>query len=349
MVVQLVLAVGVVALAAMVLYVGAGGATSVAGSIGSTLGGFVAGITATPTPVPTETPIDQPPSIESPTEPYTNQSSVDLVVTVPPELAGDPDRRIRVYLALEDQAPSPIQDSPLSPLPRTVIPVELTDGINDFTVSLVGPDGESELSPVIRYVLDTKKPGIKLSAPRPGATINRKTVDVEGRSQGRSTLFARNATTGDSIVGTADVDGGFSLRLPIAAGTNQIVITATDPAGNVNKTELEVTRGSGRLRASLSASLYSIKRSALPEPITLTVSVDDPDGRPVVGATVTFTLSIPGIKTVTGEATTGKNGRAVFKTTIPKGASTGSGSAGAFVRTSEFGKTTDETTITIRK
>jgi hypothetical protein len=135
----------------------------------------------------------------------------------------------------------------------------------------------------------------------------------------------------------------------LRVGGNAVSVTATDPAGNVNKTELEVTRGSGRLRASLSASLYSIKRSALPEPITLTVSVDDPDGRPVVGATVTFTLSIPGIKTVTGEATTGKNGRAVFKTTIPKGASTGSGSAGAFVRTSEFGKTTDETTITIRK
>ena len=44
-------------------------------------------------------------------------------------------------------------------------------------------------------------------------------------------------------------------RRPIAMGDNRIVVTATDPAGNVGTTELSVTRGSGKLRASLGSSI----------------------------------------------------------------------------------------------
>lgn len=343
------LVVAVVALAGGVLYVGAGGFTTVAGAVGSTLTGFVENVTATPTPAPTEVPVSEVPSIASPTEPYTNQDQVDLLVTVPSDVAGDPDYRIRVYLALEGVPSTPIEDRPLAPTPQTVIPVALTPGINDFSVSLIGPGGESERSADVRYVLDTKEPGIRLASPRDGATINRKAVDLEGRTQGRSTLMARNQTTGDSIVGTADPDGRFALRLPIAMGANRIVIAATDPAGNGNELKLGVTRGSGKLRASLGASSYSISRGSLPEPIRLYVTVDDPDGKPLAGARVTFTLSIPGIKTVTGDAVTDSNGQAEFQTTIPKGADRGAGTAGVFVRTSEFGTTTDETPITIRK
>ena len=346
---RLVLVVAVGALAAGVLYIGAGGFTTVAGAVGSTLTGFVQNVTATPLPSATIAPKTRAPSIVAPAEPYTNQESVDLVVTVPSDVVGSPDYRLRIYVALEGQASTPFQETPLAASPQTIIPVQLTAGINDFSVTLVGPGGESEPSAVVRFVLDTKKPAIKLTAPRNGAIINRKSVDLEGRSQGRSTLIARNQTTGDSIVGTADADGQFVLKLPIDMGLNQITITATDPAGNVSEAKVKVTRGSGKLRASLSASTYSIKRSALPEPIRLTVTVDDPDGKPLKGGRVTFTLSIPGIKTVTGEATTDANGRAIFQTTIPKGADPGGGTATALVRTDSFGKTSDLTVITIRK
>jgi hypothetical protein len=64
---------------------------------------------------------------------------------------------------------------------------------------------------------------------------------------------------------------------------------------------------------------------------------------------VTFTLSIPGIPTVTGEATTNSNGRAAFETTIPKGADRGAGSAAILVKTDDFGSTSDNTVITITK
>jgi hypothetical protein len=87
----------------------------------------------------------------------------------------------------------------------------------------------------------------------------------------------------------------------------------------------------------------------LPQTIKLTVLVDDPDGKPLVGARITFTLAIPGVRPVTSSATSDENGHATFETTIPKGADRGAGSGAVLVQTDEFGKTTDETPITIKK
>ncbi len=329
--------------------IGAGSLSTVAATIGDTMTGFINGVTSTPSPTPAAVTVAEAPSIESPTEPYTNEPEVDLVVTVPADLAGNPDYVVRVYLALKDQASAPIDERPLAPTARMIIPVALTDGINDFSVTLVGPAGESESSPLARWILDTNPPGIKLTSPRDGAVINRKAVTLEGRSQARTTVIARNQKTGDSITGTAAADGTFSLSLPISTGANTIRISATDPAGNGNELDITVSRGSGKLRASLSASSYSIRLRDLPTTIRLTVIVDDPDGVPLEGAEVTFTLSIPGIPTVTGNATTDASGVAQFETRIPKGAKTGGGSAAVLVQTDDFGKTADDTPITLKK
>jgi hypothetical protein len=346
---RLALAMGIVAVGAGVVYLGAGGLGSVAGAVGSTFSDFISGVTATPAPTPTPFVESAAPTIESPTEPYTNQESVDLVVTVPSDIAGDSAYRIRVYLALQDQAPAPIQDAPLAATTRTIVPVTLTKGVNDFSVTLVGPSGESEWSPVVRWILDVTKPSIRLSAPKDGAVINRKAVTLEGRTQGRSTLIIRNQATGDSVSGTAANDGTFALSLPITKGSNELRITATDPAGNVSQLGLVVTRGSGHLLAALSASDYSIARKDLPEAIQLTVLVDDPDGKPLAAARVTFTLTVPGIRPITADGITDANGRAVFKTTVPAGADRGPGSAAVLVDTDDFGRTTDETPIVVTK
>jgi hypothetical protein len=345
----LALVAGILAVAVLVLYVGAGGLGTIAGAVGDTVTSFVRGVTSAPSPEPTPVRVPDAPTIESPTEPYTNQAQVDLVVTVPSELAGSPDYVVRVYLALKDQAPAPIDEKPLAPTARMIIPVSLSDGINDFSVTIVGPAGESESSPLARWIYDTNPPGIKLNSPKDGAIINRKSVTLVGRSQARTTLIARNTKTGDSIGGTAAADGTFSLTLPITTGSNRLRISATDPAGNTSELEMSVSRGSGRLRASLSSSNYSIRIRDLPTTLRLTVIVDDPDGLPLEGATVTFTLSIPGIKTVTGQAVTDSEGQAAFETKVPAGAKAGGGTAGVLVQTEEFGRTTDETPITVRK
>ena len=144
--------------------------------------------------------------------------------------------------------------------------------------------------------------------PRTARSSTARRSSSRAGSQGRTTLIAHNRETGDKITGTAANDGTFALSLPITKGSNPITISATDPAGNVNDAELTVTRGSGRLRASVSLSTYSISRTALPATILLTVTVDDPDGKPVQGARVTFTLDVPGIKIVKGDTRTDATG-----------------------------------------
>jgi glucodextranase-like protein len=340
----------VFALGLGVIYLGVGGLGVVVGGIGSTLGGFVSGVTSTPSPRPTIASITDPPSLQQPSEPYTSEPTVDLVVTVPAGVGGNQSYKIRVYLALPDQAPTAIQDASVSAAARTVIPgVELTDGVNDFTVTIVGPAGESEPSLVVRYVLDVAPPKITITSPKANAIVNGKAVSIKGKTQARTTLLARNQDNGSSIAGTAESDGTFNLSLALSPGVNNIAITGTDPAGNVTETSLSLRRGSGELAVALGASIHQIKRSRLPEPVTLTATVTDPDGNPLAGADVTFTLSIPGVGPITRDTKTEPNGKASFRTTVPKGADLGQGSATVLVSSSEFGSTQDNTVISIVK
>jgi len=349
MIARIALLAGVVALGLGVIYVGVGGLGFVVKGIGSTVGGFVEGVTATPSPRASVAEVSDSPSLASPVEPYTSESTVDLVVTVPASLVGDLDHRIRVYLTLPDQNPAAIAEAQLADAPKTIIPVELTDGINDFTVSIVGPGGESDRSLPVRYVFDDEPPKVTITSPKNNATVNSSAVQIKGKTQARTTLLASNAANGSRIAGTAEADGTFSLSLALAAGTNKITIAATDPAGNQSEASLSVKRGTGKLTVTLAASDYSIKRSQLPEPVTLTATLTDPDGKALAGADVTFTLSMPGIPTVTVDAKTSAQGKATFKTTVPKGADIGQGSATVLVSSEQFGSTEDFTVISIVK
>jgi hypothetical protein len=304
-------------------------------------------VTSTPSPRPVVQVVSDPPSLEQPGEPYTSEPTADLVVTVPAGLAGSADHRIKVYLALPEQDPTPIQESPIAAATKTIIPVQLEKGINDFLVAIVGPGGESEKSAPARFVYDAVPPKITVTSPKNNATVNGKAVTIKGKTQARTTLLARNDASGSSIAGTAGADGTFALSLALSPGVNTIVITGTDPAGNVSEVDLNVKRGAGRLTAKLTASDYQIKRSRLPEPVTLSATVTDPDGQPLADADVTFTLSMPGIPTVTIDGKTSADGKATFSTTIPKGADLGQGSATVLVTSKDFGSTEDYTVISI--
>jgi hypothetical protein len=74
---------------------------------------------------------------------------------------------------------------------QTVIPVELTKGINDFTVTIVGPGGESDPSLVVRYVLDQAPAKITIYSPEEGAVVNGTVVEISGKTQARSSLIAQ--------------------------------------------------------------------------------------------------------------------------------------------------------------
>jgi hypothetical protein len=121
------------------------------------------------------------------------------------------------------------------------------------------------------------------------------------------------------------------------------------PSRSACRSKLSVQRGTGKLTVVLTASTYKIKRSKLPEPITLFATVTDPDGLSLPEANVTFTLAMPGIPVITIDAVTDPDGKASFTTPIPKGATVGQGSAAVLVTTNDFGSIEDFTVISIVK
>jgi len=274
---------------------------------------------------------------------------VSLQITVPASMVGESDGRVRIYLALEGQAPAPITEAPVGATTQLLVTVELTQGRNDFTATTISSGGESEASPVVTYILDQDAPTISITSPKSGSAVSGSTVKLEGKVQARSRLVARNESNGSSTTGSAGDDQKFSLTLSLQSGTNKILITATDPAGNVGELSMSVVRGSGRLSATLAASSYRISVGSLPTSIQLVATVTDPAGNPLSGASVTFSLTLPKIPAITFEATTGADGRAVFTTTIPQGVDPGSGLASILIMAEGQGQTTAQVAITVVK
>src|SRR6185369_5223773 len=275
---QLLAGVAVVALGIGVLLIANGGLGKAAAAVGSAFNGFVADLTKTPAPSAPDPTVSDPPSLEAPDEPYTNQPTVDLVGTVPAAVVGQADSRIRIYVALGKGNPGVKIEVAVGASQHFLVPgLSLSPGANTFTATIIGPtDLESEASAAVTYILDTTKPKIRISSPKANAIVNAKSVQVVGQTQGRSTLSLRNLTTNATVAGAADAAGAFAIAVPITTGSNKIQISATDPAGNVNVMTVEVRRGTGRLTANVTASFYQVRLSKLPEQVQLYVVVTDP-------------------------------------------------------------------------
>jgi hypothetical protein len=345
------LALAVVALGAVVLFAGQGGLTTVAAGIASAFTGFVDKVTATPSPSPSPVIALTAPTLDAPDEPYTNQDAVDITGSIPLQFVGQDGLVVRLYVTPKDGDRSYVAEQPVAERASFVFAgIELVEGSQLFSATLAAAEGsESDDSTPVTFVLDKSKPKITITSPKSNAIVNGTTTTIKGKTQGRSTIIARNARNGATASVTAAPDGAFEFRIAIGNGSNSVTISATDPAGNENEAKLTIRKGSGKLSATLRANRYQFARKSLPEPITLTVSVTDPDGRAVKGADVTFTLSVPGIETIVADGTTDSNGRASFKSTIPKGAATGSGTIAALVDAGELGNVTARTAITITR
>ena len=341
------LAVAVAALGVVVFAAATGGIGALATILSRSFSHFFDGIMATPSPSPTAVIVSDSPLIKPPTEPYTNHATIDLDLTLPSDLVGDPNAKIRMYLALEGQSAAAIDERPVGATPRMIFPVELTPGRNDFSATIIDGDTESEPSPIVTFILDTDAPPITITSPKNGSTVNADTVTLKGSTQGRSSIGARNDANGISVVGTAESDGTFAVTLPLEPGPNSIKIAITDPAGNRAEVAFTAVRGSGTLTATLSSSAYRISAAGLPATIQLAVLVVNPDGQPLDGASVTFSLTVPGIPPITFDTTTGGDGRAAFSTTLPQSVTPGAGNATVLITTTSFGTTSDQVGITI--
>jgi hypothetical protein len=341
---------GIVVLGGVVLFAGIGVLGRAVAIVSTSFSEAISQVTNSPSPSPSEAIAPNAPALTLPGESYTNQATVDLSGTVPATFAGQEDVTIRIYRQLQDQGSEQLTEIPVGATPAFIVPgIELAKGRNDFTATIVGPGGESDPSQAITFILDTSKPKITVTKPAKDGVVNGKTVTIIGKTQARSSLVAKNLANNASVTGKAGDDGAFKLVLAVANGPNAIRITATDPAQNQAAVVLNVNRGGGKLRADLTLSRYQFYRKQLPTDVTLTIEVTDPDGHPLDGATVTFTLTPPGVGPITRTMTTDGAGRVRWRTAIPKGASAGRGNASALVHTKDYGNTTTQTFITINR
>ena len=349
LVLRTLLAVSVAVLAAGAFIAASGGIGPVLAALGGGFDNAFGKLTATLVPSQTFVPPTDSPRITSPEQQYTNTETVDLTVSVPVEVLGDPTARVRFYLALEGLEPAAVFDVPVGTTSRMIVPFDLTEGRNDISATLFRAEEESEHSPIVTYILDLTPPKITVSSPKNKSAIDAPQVRIKGTTQGNTTLVARNEANSTSITTAAGKDGTFDFVLQLGTGANVIVITGTDPAGNVGTKKLTVLQGSDDLGVRLSASTYRISVKNPPSSIQLVVVVTDPQGNPLEGATAFFTVQIPGLAPISNQLMTGPDGRAVFTTPLVGELGTGGGIGTVLVTSELYGQSTDRVTLTFVK
>ena len=194
-------------------------------------------------------------------------------------------------------------------------------GANDFTATLYGPGGRASRRG--RQPTSSTTPRRRSRSPRPAkdATVNGKTVTIVGKTQARSTLVARNEANDASVTGIAEDDGTFQLdpadrrRDRTGSGSPPPTRAGTRPRRSSTSAAAPASCAPTSPRRATSS-----RASGCPSNITLTVSRDRP-GRPSArGATVTFTLTAPGVPPITRTITTDGEGQRPLDHRRPEGA-----------------------------
>jgi Glucodextranase, domain B len=340
------LAVAVVVFGIVVLFNAPGVIGGFAGGISRAIGGVVDKLSQTAEPSATLLVLPPAPSLTVPTQPYTNQPTLDLTGTISNSIVGQTGYTIRIYRKVGTASPVKVSEIPVGSSPSFTVPaVALAAGSDAFTATVVSPAGESPPSIAVTYILDQAKPKIVITSPTKNAVVNGAAVTITGQTQAGSSVSARNEANGLTAVATADNVGAFSVIVALAGGVNGISVTATDPAGNVGAVVISVQRGTGQLTVRLTASAYHMTASRS-NTIAMTVVVLDPNGAPLSGATVTLTLSVPNQPAfVLPQKVTTANGTLVFKTTIAPTVA-GKGEIAVVVDTTDYGQVTAQVPIT---
>ena len=345
------LATSVVVMGGFIVWAGSGSVGPFLASVVRGFGGFVETVGSTvASQEPTEAPVvSDAPVIAVPEDPYTNAKTVDVTVTIPNSIAGESGYTLVLWVTLPDAAPVIIAQAPVGATSRQVLQdVALAKGRNDMQASIRGPGGESDLSAVASWTLDNVKPAVTILSPKNGQSISRSQATIKGKTQASSTVRLTNDVNGATSTVEAGSDGLWETGIAIGEGLNTITITITDLAGNVKTGTLELRRGSGKLRASLTGSAYRFKASSLPKRVTFTVIVTDPDGSRLAGATALFTVSVPGLgPIVSDQVRTDSAGTATFTTNIPRGATKGPGLATVWITTDDLGPVTDRQVLSV--
>ena len=304
----------------------------------------IAPATVAPSGVALDTPVLDAPARDG----YTNQATVSLSGSVPAAVVGKTGYKVRGYVIASDGTRSQVAEVDVGTTADFSTPaITLVEGTNTFAAALVTPSTEGQPSPEVIFILDTVPPKLSIGSPADGASQSGSSVVVSGKSDPGSTVTIRNKQSPGGGLSTKVVgqDGQFAITVGLVAGSNSILVTATDQAGNVSTAQLTVKRSFGQLAAHLSASPAKFGAKG-PTTLKLTTHATSSNGGPLAGAQVVFTVTVAGLgPIVSPQLTTDQTGTAAWKVTI-SGATPGIGQATVLVTTGSGDQALATTTLT---
>lgn len=115
--------------------------------------------------------------------------------------------------------------------------VTLENDENNFLAKAIDTSGnESKPSPLVTVLYDNKAPGLKVTNPPDGAEFfdEDKEILVAGETEVEAKVTVNN------FYSVVDTEGNFVKKITLAEGENEIVVNASDKAGNTSKVTLKV-------------------------------------------------------------------------------------------------------------
>lgn len=144
----------------------------------------------------------------------------------------------------------------------------LKDGNHTITISASDNDGNAATEVISTFTIDTVPPTLTISSPTDGLITNKAALTVTGKTNDATsspitlTMTLNGASLGVVGVGT---DGSFTKAVTLAEGTNSLVVTAKDGAGQTTSITLSV---------KLDTTVPKVKGITLaPNPVSTSASV----------------------------------------------------------------------------
>ncbi|MHB8108063.1 MAG: stalk domain-containing protein [Candidatus Cryosericum sp.] len=114
-------------------------------------------------------------------------------------------------------------------------PIQVPDGNIVITYYARDNTGNQEDANTLSLKVKSTAPQIAVTAPVDGSLVGSASVTVSGRTD------AGSSVTVNGVAATVQTTGDFSANIILAEGTNAIQIIATDVAGNIGQTRVNVT------------------------------------------------------------------------------------------------------------
>ena len=323
----------------VMLVVGGNILVSVTGQLGRAFDNAISRVSSLPpaTIAPSGVALDTPVLDTPDNGGYTKQPEVALSGSVPGAAVGASGYTVRVYAVASDGKRSQVAEVQVGATTRfTTAAVALVEGPNTFVASLVTPSSEGQPSPEVVYILDTKPPTLSVASQPDNNSQTGGSVVITGTTDPGVTVTVLNRKAPGSGGQSSEIvgpDGRFALTVGVVAGSNPILVTAADQAGNVSPDTVTVNRSLGKLAATLSVKPTKFRGKG-PTKLTLTVHATSVNGGPLAGASVTFSVLVQGLGPFSSSGlTTNQSGVSTWSVTI-SGATAGGGSATAYITTS---------------